>query len=86
MYGRAQNRSRLFLRIALHEVIEMSKINVKIDYIKVGQYLNMIKYFVKKVEVELDKAVIEKFQERIDDERDSDSNSGQPSDSVAGGV
>jgi len=42
----------------------MSKLKVEIDYVKIAQYHKCIQYYLKRIEDELDMAVIER---RIDD-------------------
>lgn len=37
----------------------MSNLNVTIDYVKIAQWLKMIKFYEHKIEVELDRAVVE---------------------------
>lgn len=49
---------------------ERGDIDVTLNYIKIGQYLNMIKYFTKKIEAEMDRAIIVKFEHNVQKQED----------------
>ena len=38
----------------------MSRLNVEVDYIKIVQYKKMIDYYLKRIEEEMDRAVVER--------------------------